>query len=219
MRKYNRVVIVANGSIIQPEFYTPIFQDSFIISVDGGIRHLEKIGIMPDLMIGDFDSINPETLERYKALGINIKEFPRDKDYTDTELALFEASHISSSAILLGAFGNRADHTFANVYLLYEARELGIDMEIVDKYHTIFLVNEGEKRKIPGDIGDIVSIIPILPSSSITTYGLKYPLKEEEINFGHARGMSNIKIDEDAWVFLKKGTLLIFVVKKEVEKV
>ncbi len=219
MSNYKRVVIIANGSIIQPEFCASFIKKSdFVISVDGGIRYLENTNIVPDLMIGDFDSIESKILKKYKDLGVNIKEFPRDKDYTDTELALLEARNITSSVVLIGAFGNRMDHTFANVYLLYEAQELGIEMEIVDMYHSVFLVKKGDKKEIPGDIGDIVSIIPILPFSIVTTSGLRYPLKEEELKFGHARGISNVKIEKDAWVFVKEGAMLVFIVKKEVEK-
>ncbi len=218
MNKYKRVVIVANGSIIQPEFYRVLLRESdFIIAVDGGIKHLEKIGILPHLIIGDFDSIGLSILDKYRNMGINIKKFPKDKDYTDTELALHEAKTISSNVILIGAFGKRIDHTIANIYLLYEARELGINMEIMDAYHRLFLIGDGERKVLPGDVGDIVSIIPMLPSSGIVTFGLKYPLQRESIRFGYARGISNVKIDKDAWVSIEKGALLIFIVKKEVE--
>ncbi len=219
MNSYKRVVIVANGSIIQPEFCKDFFgENDFIIAVDGGIRHLERFNILPHLMLGDFDSIEPDVLSRYKKIGVRTKEFPRDKDYTDTELALHEAKNISSNVVLIGAFGKRIDHTIANIHLLYEARELGLKMEIIDSYHRLFLVGDGEQRPLPGSIGDIVSVVPMLPSSGIITYGLKYPLKRESIKFGHARGISNIKIDDNAWISVEEGVLLIFIVKKEVEK-
>ncbi len=219
MNKYKRVVIVANGSIIHPEFYRDFFSENdFIIAVDGGIKHLEKFKILPHLIIGDFDSIEPYMLNKYRNMGIHIREFPKDKDYTDTELALQEAKFISSDVTLIGAFGERMDHTIANIYLLYKARELGIRMEIVDAFHRLFLIRDGEQKVLPGDVGDIVSIIPILPSSGIVTFGLKYPLQGESIKFGYARGVSNIKTDKDAWVSVEKGALLIFIVKKEVER-
>ncbi len=218
MSEFNRVIIVANGNIVEPEFCkTIIKKNDFIIAVDGGIAHLEKLKILPHLMIGDFDSIKPGLLRKYRELGINIKEFPQDKDYTDTELALIEAKKISDSVILIGAFGNRIDHTIANIYLLYEAKKMGLDMKIINKHHTIYIILEGEKKSIPGRVGDIVSIIPILPSSNITTKGLKYPLNNDVIEFGHARGISNIKVEKEAWVSVGKGSLLIFTIKKEVE--
>ncbi len=218
MNKYKRAVIVANGNIRYTEFCKKILQpDDFIIAVDGGIRHLDSIGVRPHLMIGDFDSIDGKILKKYETLGINIMRFPQDKDFTDTELALSEASKISRSVILVGAFGTRMDHTLANIYLLYKARELGAYMDIIDRYHTLFIIEGGEKRDIPGRIGNIVSLIPLFPSEGITTHGLKYKLEGDIIRFSYARGISNIKIEKEAWVKLEKGALLVFSIDKEVE--
>ncbi len=218
MNKNKRVVIVANGNIRYADFCKRVLQpDDFIIAVDGGIRHLDSMGVRPHLMIGDFDSIDREVLKKYESLGIDIMRFPQDKDFTDTELALSEASKISRSILLIGAFGARMDHTLANIYLLYKARELGVYMDIIDRYHTLFIIEGEEKRDIPGEIGNIVSLIPLLPSEGITTYGLKYKLKDDIIKFGYARGISNIKTEKEAWIKLKRGALLVFSIDKEVE--
>ncbi|HID16579.1 MAG TPA: thiamine diphosphokinase [Candidatus Atribacteria bacterium] len=213
-----RVIIIANGNFEHKDFYNDIIrEDDFIISVDGGVKHLEKIGKVPDLMIGDFDSIELDKLKFYEKQGIPIKRFPQDKDYTDTELALREAKRISSEVVLIGAFGKRMDHTFANIYILVEAKKLGLDMELINMYHRVFLVEEKQKKYIPGKIGDIVSIFPFPISSGITTYGLKYALENDTMKFGYARGVSNIKVQEDAWIFVNTGSLLTFIVQKEVE--
>src|SRR5690554_6364740 len=104
-----KAVIVSNGElgdVNKLKNVLPTFD--FVVCCDGGIRHLEDLALTPDLIVGDFDSVDPVLLDQYKKSGARIKTFPAVKDETDTELAAqatIEAG--ADQVILLGALGNR----------------------------------------------------------------------------------------------------------------
>ena len=105
----------------------------FIIAADKGCECLYNYNIIPDLLIGDFDSANKEILNKARLKIKEVLEFPPEKDYTDTEIALMEAAKRGTEKILLfGATGTRMDHTLGNIGLLLIAKEKGITLEIID---------------------------------------------------------------------------------------
>ena len=205
-----KACIVSNGTIKDYTFYRPIIsQYDLIICADGGLIHLENMGITAHIAIGDFDSINEDTYEKLIKSKIEIKKYPVKKDKTDTELAVEYALDKGCNEILLvAALGSRFDHSFANVSLLKYIMERGSKGIILNKNNEIHLIND--RIKLSGKAGDKLSLIPITQKvCGITTKGLYYTLKDAEIVFGSSYGISNEFVEEEAFISIKDGLLLV----------
>lgn len=180
----------------------------FIICADSGTHHALKMGIKPDLIIGDLDSINSEALAKVKEMGITVDKYPPEKDYTDTDLALRIAYEKGASeAILIGGIGSRPDHSLANILLTVQFNNMGLKVKLVGENWEIFLIDK--KAEILGKKGDLLSLIPISPQvTGVTTYGLYYSLQKDTLYLGQALGISNIFIKEKAVISIESGLLL-----------
>ena len=204
-----KAVIIANGTIENlGKFLKLITCADLIICADGGANHLKTMGILPHVIIGDFDSINLQDKSFYKNNNIKLIKHPVDKDATDTELATDYAVEQNAHDItFIGATGNRLDHTLANIFLLKQIAYKKIQCRIIDDNNEIFLVTDKITLK---KTNSFISIIPITAKAEgVTTFGLKYPLTNAEIKFGSSLGISNQFLDEEATISLKKGILLV----------
>ena len=113
--------VVAFGGDADPTHVRQVLaRAQLVIAADGGAAHIEAAGGQCDVIVGDQDSVRPETLHRARAAGADIRDFPTAKDATDGELALREAlSRGATSITIVGALGGpRVDHLLANVALL-----------------------------------------------------------------------------------------------------
>jgi thiamine pyrophosphokinase len=180
------------------------------MAVDGGADMALNLELSPSLVIGDMDSIQRTTLAMFEAEGVELLRFPPTKDETDLELALMEAVRRDAQIIrILGGIGGRIDQTFGNIHLLQIGELVGLDVRLVAGDQTIWVVGPGE-HELDGDIGDTISLLPLNEAvTDITTTGLEYPLQNETLEAGPARGMSNIIISNDASINFKSGKLLI----------
>lgn len=200
-----RAVIIGNGDIKNYEHIKKkIHSDDFVICADGGYNHAKKMGIVPDVLIGDFDSA--EGFEEVK----NRIEYPVRKDFTDGELAVEYANkHNADSVCLTGMTGDRADHTIADIMLLTKCRN-GV---LLDDNNEIYLLRD--KIIIHGQCGQTVSIIPVFgDAEGLSTSGLEYPLKNETLRFASTRGISNVMTDETCEITIKNGLALVIKVDK-----
>jgi thiamine pyrophosphokinase len=203
------VVVVANGEYLDPAGLLPVVERAnVLIAADGGANWLAAQGRVPDVLIGDMDSVTPEVLRALEDGRCRLVRRPSDKDETDTELALLEAVALGAGRItILGALGGRADHALANILLLTMPQLMGIETVIDDGHSHLALVRDD--GTIRGEEGDIVSLLPIGGDvEGIVTEGLKYPLRGETLHLGPARGVSNVLLGPVARVTLRKGLLL-----------
>ncbi|GAE86853.1 thiamine diphosphokinase [Acetivibrio straminisolvens] len=113
-------LIVCNGSIIDYSYHKKFFEEAdFIVCADGGALHLQRLGIKPDVLLGDFDSIEDKHLEYYKEQNVEIFKFPSEKDMTDTELAVDTVIDKGyKDIVIIGGTGTRLDHTLSNIFCL-----------------------------------------------------------------------------------------------------
>ena len=164
--------------------------------------------IVPDLVVGDMDSISHESLKKLKELGIPKYDYPKEKDFTDTELALEVALEKGvKKAVLLAGIGDRPDHSLANIFLMVYFKNKGLELKLAGEKWEMFLI-EGDKQLL-GKKDDILSLIPISPEAvDVETKGLYYPLKKETLPMGPARGISNVFLGKTANVKVKQGMLL-----------
>ncbi|WP_157913235.1 thiamine diphosphokinase [Candidatus Promineifilum breve] len=204
------ILIFANGVIADltvPASY--LARARFVIAADGGIGHLWALGRRPDLLIGDLDSL-PATVEQWLEDGaMAVIRHPTAKDETDLELALLHAAaHFPEAALVVcGGFGGRLDQTLANILLLAHPALAGRSVRFVEGRETAWLITED--TRIVGHLGDTVSLIPLGGPARITaTTGLEWPLNDETLPFGPARGVSNRLIAAEATVRLASGVLL-----------
>lgn len=205
-----RAVIVANGPMAKPPLGTLVRRGGdLVVCVDGGAARSLTLGLKPDVVVGDMDSIDPALRQHLMEEGVRMVEFPRRKDETDLELAVrYAVTEGATDLVLLGALGGRIDHTLANLMLLASPELEGVGARIVEGNQEVFLVRE--EAVIEGKPGDTVSLLPLTEDAAgIYTEGLEYPLQDGVLTFGAARGVSNVLLDSKARVRLKKGLLLV----------
>ena len=190
----------------------------FVIAADGGARHAPGLGVAIDLWVGDGDSIGAETLAALEAAGVPIERSPSDKDESDTELAVRAAIRLGQTGVvILGALGGaRIDHALANIGLLAMPDLAGRSATILDARSRIGLIQApgsdggAVELRLPGRSGDVVSLLPMGAGvDGVTTHGLAYPLTDEPLPAGPARGLSNMRIAADALVVVRRGSLLV----------
>ena len=173
-----------------------------IICADSGYDHALRMGIKPDLVLGDMDSV------RHEPACEKVERFPAEKDWTDTELAVRTAvSQGFTTLLLLAASGSRWDHMLANFLLLEPLQAQGIQAEIANEYNRMTLITE--QIALHGQLGELVSLVPITCCTGVTTQGLYYPLQQETLPPGTSRGVSNYFVTPNASVSLSTGKLLV----------
>ena len=186
-------------------------ESPLIIAADGGARMATEVfGLTPDVILGDLDSLTPGEVAAFAAQGVEILTYPPEKDETDLEIALKWAVEQGLTTIrVIGALGRRIDQTFGNVYLLALPELQGADARLVSGDQQIWLLQPGTHR-IVGKQGDTVSLIPLTADvMDIHTENLYYPLRGDTLQFGPARGISNVMDRGCATVAFASGLLMV----------
>lgn len=206
-----QAVIVAGGDP-DPSDASWLADAGLLVAADSGACWLDELGVTPDLLVGDLDSIGEPLLQRMAAAGVPIERHAPDKDESDAELALTRAVESGAETILiLGALsGKRLDHELANLLLLADPAFAGRDLRIVRGTTTVRALHGGASLELTGRSGDVVTLLPVRgDAQGVTTDGLRYPLTDEALRFGRSRGLSNVVERAGASVWLKSGTLLV----------
>ena len=189
------------------------------IAADGGARHAHALGIAPDEIVGDLDSIAPALLSRLRSAGTMIHAARPDKDETDLELALLRAAALGASRlIVLAALGGRLDMTLSNLLLLTHPALKDLQIELWDAWETAWLIRPpggpaatlaAIDAPLAPELGDRLSLVPLAGDAlGVTTHGLQYPLHDEPLSFGLARGVSNVIMSSGAAIVIRSGVLL-----------
>lgn len=200
-----RCVIIGGADIGNYDFIRErISTDDYFIFCDSGLKHQEKLGVTPNLIIGDFDSYEKPQVE------IETIVLPCEKDDTDTVFAVKEAVNRGfDDFLLIGAVGGRLDHTLCNVSILLKLYSIGKTAVIIDDYSDMQIV--GRKTAFVDDSYAFFSLVNITGNAKgITVRNAKYPLKNAEITCDYQYGVSNEplkgKITE---ITVKDGELLL----------
>jgi thiamine pyrophosphokinase len=204
-----RAVLFANGELRNPAVVKAMLQPSdYLVCVDGGLRHLKSLGLRPDLLIGDLDSITAGEILELEREHVRIQRYPVDKDETDLELAVLTVIKEGYRTLcLVAALGGRLDQTLGNLFLLTlpELSDCSIRME--DGVEEAFIIRA--QATIFGQPGDTVSLLPLAGSvTGVVTRGLRYPLHAETLLFDHTRGISNVILENQAVIQVASGILL-----------
>jgi len=204
--------LIVSGGIVEDDILNK-FKDGFdyIIASDRGLEELDKYNIIPNYIVGDFDSIDKKILDKYiNDEHVIIKKLNPEKDYTDTHMALKLAIELKSTEItIIGAIGTRLDHTIANIHILKETLEKNIECKIIDKRNEIQLINKKTTLKMNDNYKNI-SLIPLTTKvSGVTLKGFKYSLEKSTLEIGHSIGVSNEQIEKYEEIDLEKGILIL----------
>lgn len=197
-----RAVIIGNGTITDYDYIKSIISDNdFIICADGGINHAEKMGLNVDILIGDFDSSSDKTT------AARTIQYPTRKDFTDGELCVeYAIDNGYDKILLIGMTGTRLDHTINNILLLLRCR----NSCLINEHNTIYPIKDS--LYIDNQKGNTLSIIPLFSDlEGIVTEGLEYPLNDETLYFGQARGNSNVIISDACKITVKKGMGIVII--------
>lgn len=221
MSGIGRALVVANGDVpprARLDLNWPGWDEGvvLVVAADGGARQAARLGLRPDVVVGDADSIERAMLDAVQAAGARIRLQPTAKDASDTELALAEARAAGASAVtIIGALGGlRFDHALANVLLTTGHGYPELELTLLDGTTRIrcLRANAGAgagELVLTGRVGDLVSLFPVGTALGVTTEGLQYPLSDESLPPGTSRGLSNVRLAATAQVRLEEGALLI----------
>jgi thiamine pyrophosphokinase len=206
------MVIISGGRLGNMDFFRTKMaktDNRLLICCDGGARHLKAASMMPDVLMGDMDSLDGEQLANYERLGVKIIKYPANKDFTDTALALDYAMSLQPESIdIWGAQGGRTDHALANLFLLLKARQSGIKTRLMDEYCETFVA--GDETFFAKSAGCLVSLIALSPTvEGVTLQGFLYPLAGGTFRMSESRGISNIIQADRASIRVGSGHLLV----------
>ena len=204
-----KCIVLANGKPPAKEIFSFLRENNYstLICADGGANKAKKLGLIPDYIIGDLDSIHQSTIKFFKPSS-KIIQLKRQND-TDVEKCLkFAIKNKFSEAVLLGVTGNRLDHTLCN---------LGIVIKFFHKINLKIIAEESllipytGKVKLKTSPGEIISLYGFDKRTKITSEGLKYPLKNEALPFGERESTSNVSVSDKIGFKISGG--IIFVIR------
>lgn len=181
-----------------------------VICCDSGLRHAKALGIRPDYIVGDFDSVAPEVWEYYKGQGIPVRQFPARKNETDMELGVLLALELGAKELVLfGGIGDRFDHTLANAHYLLSLLKKGVRARLVDEKNCVEVIDR--HLTICGKVGDLVSTIPLsMEVRGITLKGFSYPLTDFDLALDDDYiAVSNVLAEERAEIDIREGYLFV----------
>ena len=185
-----------------------IQKDDYILAADGGLLHTEKLGVTPNGILGDFDSLG------YTPTGSTV--FPVEKDDTDAMLAIKKGLELGYREFLLyGSLdGPRLDHTVANFQALQYLADRNATGCLVGRDYIVTCVKDGVIRFGPEATG-IVSVFCMgADAEGVTLTGLQYPLENGTLSAGFPLGVSNHFMGKPAEISVKKGSLLVLYDRK-----
>lgn len=202
-------VVVADAPVgdLQP-FRDLLQRADLLITADGGARYLLALNMVPQFAIGDFDSLDGRSLVQLEQAGVEIRRYPVHKEETDLELALLLAVEQGAICIhVLAALGGRPDQHLANLQLLTHPALANVEVRLLHECWEVFVIRRS--ALIHGAPGEIVSLLPMTEVvTGIITTGLYYPLQNEALQLGPARGVSNVLVNSQACISIEQGILL-----------
>ncbi len=202
------VVVVSGGEPPDPRAASAAPLGAPVIAADRGVEHALELGLQVTVAIGDFDSASPEAVAIVEASGARVVRHRAAKDAADLELALDAAAAMSPRRILvLAGRGGRLDHELASLLLLASARYSAAQVDAhVGSARVHVIPND---RSLEGVPGELVSLLAVHgPAEGVTTEGLAYPLRDETLEPGSSRGVSNVFDATVARVSVERGVLL-----------
>lgn len=215
----NKRILIITGGYLSIDFareYIDNHNFDSIIAVDSGLAYAEKLNVNLSYLVGDFDSVPKEVLDKYYRMAeIDgypiIKKFNPEKDLTDTQIAIELAISLDAEELtILGATGTRIDHLLANIQLLSITQKKNISAFIIDEHNKIYLLDHSTTIMKENLFGPFISLLPYTEVvKEVTLRGFKYPLQNRDIHIGTSLGISNEVTAEQAEIIFQSGILIV----------
>lgn len=208
-----RVLVVAGGDEAPlSALAAALGPFDIVIAADSGVHHAQSLGVHIDLVVGDFDSVTDEAVERAVAGGARLERFPAAKDQTDLELALDRAVALGGTGahvVVVASVGGRLDHALANLLLLGSPSYGHCRVDAyVDRWSVSVLRDEARSFATRPD--RTVTLLVVHPDGArVATNGLAYPLRDELVHRSSTRGVSNVTVGDEFEVRVDGGVLLV----------
>ena len=206
-----RAAIFLNGSPDSSDLLRSVTgRADLVVAADGGARYALEAGVVPDLVVGDMDSLGEDLALEVERRGASLERHPARKDEMDGQLAVMAARERGASAAdLLCAVGGGLGALFAIPHILLAAERIGLRSTVVAGQGRMFVVEAGS-RTVQGDPHDSVSIFPLSgPATGVTLEGMEYPLEKASLEPGDTLGFHNELIGRKATVSVEEGALLV----------
>lgn len=202
-----KCIIIANGRAPSKKVFNFFKKKGYstLICADGGANSAKKLGLVPDYIIGDLDSVNPETIKYFSDKSTIIK-IKRQND-TDVEKCLkFAIKKGFTEALLLGVTGDRLDHTICNLGIVLKFFKK-IKCNIVAE--NSFLTPTNESITLKSKPGETISLYAFDYRTKISSTGLKYRLQNSTLPFGEKESTSNLATQSVVRLNIKGGIVFI----------
>lgn len=205
------VIVLTGGDPVDPAIAPNLPGGALVVAADSGLAQAVRLGLKVHLAVGDFDSVEPETLVAAAAQGCRIERHPVAKDQTDLELGLLAARSLGAEAVVVvGGSGGRLDHLLANALALAGPALVGVAVEAWMGPARLHVARPDLPVVLDGRSGELVTLLALGgPAREVRTEGLRYPLVADELRPGSTRGVSNEMVDGVARIALGGGVLLV----------
>ncbi|MDD4802522.1 MAG: thiamine diphosphokinase [Syntrophomonas sp.] len=206
-----RCIIMANGEYGDIEVYRELFHGhEIVLCADGGANYAYKLGLVPDSIVGDMDSILPEVREYFQARNVKMHKYPLRKDFTDTQLVLEIAKQWKPTEIMmLGTLGGRLDHTLSNLYCGMEMVQKGIKLTHCTPNLRVHIIDRD--IDITGQTGDIVSVLALSQQArGVSETGFEYILDNAVLEKNNPYAVSNKLAANKGRISVQEGILAVF---------
>lgn len=206
--------VIVNGGNIDYDFALAFLKKNsyeYLIAADKGMEFVKNAGICPDMIVGDFDSVEEGLLPFFEQQGIPIRRFRPQKDSTDMEIAMLAAIECGSTDItVLGATGTRIDHVLGSIRNLSLALGRRVPCRLVDAHNRIRMLDESIELKKEEKFGKYVSLLAHGGAvEGLTLEGFFYPLKDYTLEADSAIGISNEIVGDVARISFESGRLIL----------
>ncbi len=194
-----------------PEPFPPLDGALYVVAADGGLEHAARLGVIPDVVVGDLDSASPAAVERAIAAGARVERHRADKDATDWELALHHVRDAGfRRVVIVGGGGGRLDHLLSNALVLTSPELATLDIAWHLGTATVRVVRAGSPVSIPGSPGDAVTLLAVGgDATGVSTAGLRWHLDGADLPPATSLGVSNELVEPPATISVGSGALLV----------
>jgi thiamine pyrophosphokinase len=206
-----RAAIFLNGAPDPPDLLRRVAgRADLVVAADGGARYAMDAGVIPDLVVGDMDSLGEAQVRTVEERGALLERHPVRKDKMDGHLAVLAARDRGATAAdLLCAAGGRYSALFAVPHIMLTAERMGMPATMVAGWGRAFILEVGS-RMVEGNPRDSVSVFPFTgPATGVTLEGFGYPLEDARLEIGDTLGFHNELNGEVGRVSVGEGALLV----------
>lgn len=211
----SRYTVIVSGGMLDEEFTLEVLKSEeteYIVAADHGLQFLYDHAIMPDYIVGDFDSTPDEIVNYYRTeTKVPIRQFNPVKDASDTEIALRLCLSMGrKNIIILGGTGTRIDHIWANVQSLKIAQEAGAKASLMDAHNRIQILDHSMTICKKDAFGPYFSVFPL--GGEILDFniaGAKYPLQHHTLTPFDSLCVSNEWVEEEVQITFPAGNVIL----------